>query len=196
MVIKIAINDEAKKERKKEYNRRYREENKEKIKELKKRYYEENSEKCKEYTKRYYEDHKEERKEYKKRYIQEHRSEINKRRRGETPPKVFNSLIKPIGSEKLNSRGEMLVKVNENNKWRLKHHLIYEDYYGEKVGRWDKVIFLDGNRQNFNPKNLVKLSTGEQVCLAKEKMLSDDVELNKAAINIAKLIVATTNRKN
>lgn len=195
-MIKIAINDEAKKERKKEYNRRYREENKEKIKELKKRYYEENSEKCKEYTKRYYEDHKEERKEYKKRYIQEHRSEINKRRRGETPPKVFNSLIKPIGSEKLNSRGEMLVKVNENNKWRLKHHLIYEDYYGEKVGRWDKVIFLDGNRQNFNPKNLVKLSTGEQVCLAKEKMLSDDVELNKAAINIAKLIVATTNRKN
>lgn len=195
-MIKIAINDEAKKERKKEYNRRYREENKEKIKELKKRYYEENSEKCKEYTKRYYKSHKEERKEYKRRYRQEHRDEINKRRRGEAPVKAVNSLIKPVGSERLNERGYTIVKVNENNKWRLKHHLIYEDYYGEKVGRWDKVIFLDGNRQNFNPKNLVKLSTGEQFCLAKEKMLSDDVELNKAAINIAKLIVATTNRKN
>jgi len=195
-VIKIAINDEAKKERKKEYNRRYREENKEKIKESKKRYYEKNSEKCKEYARCYYKSHKEERKEYKRRYRQEHRDEINKRRRGEAPVKAVNSLIKPVGSEKLNSRGEVLVKVNENNKWKLKHHIAYESYYGEKVGRWDKVIFLDGNRQNFNPKNLVKLSTGEQFCLAKEKMLSDDVELNKAAINIAKLIVATTNRKN
>ena len=195
-MIKIAINDEAKKERKKEYNRRYREENKEKIKESKKRYYEKNSEKCKEYARCYYKSHKEERKEYKRRYRQEHRDEINKRRRGEAPVKAVNSLIKPVGSEKLNSRGEVLVKVNENNKWKLKHHIAYESYYGEKVGRWDKVIFLDGNRQNFNPKNLVKLSTGEQFCLAKEKMLSDDVELNKAAINIAKLIVATTNRKN
>lgn len=195
-MIKIAINDEAKKERKKEYNRRYREENKEKIKESKKRYYEKNSEKCKEYARCYYKSHKEERKEYKRRYRQEHRDEINKRRRGEAPVKAVNSLIKPVGSERLNERGYTIVKVNENNKWKLKHHIAYESYYGEKVGRWDKVIFLDGNRQNFNPKNLVKLSTGEQFCLAKEKMLSDDVELNKAAINIAKLIVATTNRKN
>lgn len=216
-MIKIAVSDEEKNkkdrineyqrqyyqknkekinEKRKEYQRQYRKEHKEKFKEYKRQYYEKHGEKEREYAKRYYENHKEERKEYKKRYIQEHRSEINKRRRGETPPKVFNSLIKPIGSEKLNSRGEVLVKVNENNKWKLKHHIAYESYYGVKVGRWDKVIFLDGNRQNFNPKNLVKLSTGEQFCLAKEKMLSDDVELNKAAINIAKLIVATTNRKN
>lgn len=195
-MIKIAINDEAKKERKKEYNRRYREENKEKIKESRERYYEKNSEKCKEYARCYYKSHKEERKEYKRRYRQEHRDEINKRRRGEAPVKAVNSLIKPVGSERLNERGYTIVKVNENNKWRLKHHLIYEDYYGEKVGRWDKVIFLDGNRQNFNPKNLVKLSTGEQVCLASGKMLCDDAELNKLAINTARLIVATKNRKN
>ncbi len=103
---------------------------------------------------------------------------------------------RPEGSERINQYGYIEVKIDYRNKWRLKHHLVYEDYYGEKVGRWDKVIFLDGNRQNFNPKNLVKLSTSEQVCLAKEKMLSDDVELNKAAVSFAKLIVATTNRKN
>ena len=103
---------------------------------------------------------------------------------------------RPKGSERINKDGFTEIKIDYRNKWRLKHHLVYEDYYGKKVGRWDKVIFLDGNRQNFNPKNLVKLSTGEQVCLAKEKMLSDDVELNKAAVSFAKLIVATTNRKN
>ena len=191
MVIKIAVNDksEIKKERKKEYNRRYREENKEKIKELKKRYYEENSEKCKEYSRCYNKSHREERKEYNRRYIQEHRSEINKRRRGEAPVKAVNSLIKPVGSERLNERGYTIVKVNENNKWRLKHHLIYEDYYGEKVGRWDKIIFLDGDKQNLNPENLVKISAKEQMYLGETKMLCSDTELNRVSVTLAKLIV-------
>lgn len=102
---------------------------------------------------------------------------------------------RPEGSERINKDGFTEVKIDYRNKWRLKHHLVYEDYYGEKVGRWDKVIFLDGNRQNFNPKNLVKLSTGEQVCLAKGKMLSDDVELNKAAVNFARLVVSAASKK-
>lgn len=103
---------------------------------------------------------------------------------------------RPKGSERINENGFVEVKVDLRKKWRLKHHVVYEEYYGEKVVNGDKVLFLDGNRQNFNPKNLSKVSNSEQVCLARSKLLGDDVESNKAAINIAKLIVATTNRKN
>lgn len=103
---------------------------------------------------------------------------------------------RPKGSERINKDGFTEIKTEPVKKWRLKHHVVYEEYYGEKVVNGDKVLFLDGNRQNFNPKNLSKVSNSEQVCLARSKLLGDDVESNKAAINIAKLIVATTNRKN
>lgn len=103
---------------------------------------------------------------------------------------------RPKGSERINKDGFTEIKTEPVKKWRLKHHVVYEEYYGEKVVNGDKVLFLDGNRQNFNPKNLFKVSNSEQVCLARSKLLGDDVESNKAAINIAKLIVATTNRKN
>lgn len=102
---------------------------------------------------------------------------------------------RPEGSERINKDGFTEIKIDYRNKWRLKHHIVYENYYGEKVDRWDKVMFLDGNKQNLNPKNLVKLSTGEQVCLAKGKILSDDVELNKAAVNFAKLVVSVASKK-
>lgn len=103
---------------------------------------------------------------------------------------------RPEGNERLNKDGFTEVKIDYRNKWRLKHHLIYEDYYGEKLIKGDKVIFLDGNKQNFNPKNLARVSTSEQVCLARSKLLCDDMELNKAAINLAKLVVSTKKCKN
>lgn len=103
---------------------------------------------------------------------------------------------RPKGSERINKDGFTEIKIDYRNKWRLKHHLVYEDYYGEKLIKGDKVIFLDGNKQNFNPKNLAKVSNSEQVCLARSKLLCDDMELNKAAINLAKLVVSTKKYKN
>lgn len=103
---------------------------------------------------------------------------------------------RPKGSERINKDGFTEIKTEPVKKWRLKHHVVYEEYYGEKVVKGDKVLFLDGNRQNFNPKNLFKVSNDEQVCLARSKLLCDDMELNKAAINLAKLVVSTKKCKN
>lgn len=216
---------EIKKERKREIQRRYYERNKEKVKENQKRYYERNKEKVKEWHKqyrernkeklreqrkqymrehkdqqknishRYYVKHSEERKEYSKRYYDENRDEINRYRRGERPAKNPNSLRRPIGSEKVDKHGCIIVKIGEDNKWRLKHHLIYEDYYGEKVRELDKVVFLDGNKRNFNPENLVKVSPEEHMCLLGSKILCNDAKLNKVAINTAKLIMAVNKKR-
>lgn len=167
---------------------------KEKLKEYKRRYRQEHKEQFREYARRYYRKNEERLKEYTRRYKHEHRNEVNKRRNGEALPKSSSSLIKPIGSEKVNGHGYVIVKVNESNKWRLKHHLVYEKYYGEKLGERDKVIFLDGNKRNFSPKNLVKVSNSEQVCLKSNKLIGKNTELNRLAVTLAKLII-TVNEK-
>ena len=167
---------------------------KEKLKEYQRRYRQEHKEQFREYARRYYKKHAERLREYTRRYKHEHRREVNKRRNGEALPRNSSSLIKPIGSEKINCHGYVIVKVNESNKWRLKHHLVYEEYYGERLGECDKVMFLDGNKINFNPENLVKVSNSEQVCLESNKLIGGNTELNRSAVTLAKLIVAAKNK--
>jgi hypothetical protein len=60
---------------KKEYDKKYQEDNKEKIKEQRKKYRENNKDKIKEANKKYIETHKAEKKEYDKKYTQEHKEE-------------------------------------------------------------------------------------------------------------------------
>lgn len=219
--IAVNDESEIKKERKREIQRRYYERNKEKVKESQKRYYERNKEKMKEYHKqysernkekikerqrqymrehkaqqrdsnhRYYVKHSEERKEYTKKYYDENKADINRYRRGERPAKRPNSLRRPIGSERVDKHGCIIVKIGEDNKWRLKHHIVYEDYYGDKVEKLDRIIFLDGNKRNFDPKNLAKVSPEEQMFLMGSKMLCNDTEINKTSVNLSKLIFTT-----
>ena len=61
---------------------------------------------------------------------------------------------RPIGDERVIQNGFVEVKVGMPRVWKLKHHVIYEKYHNEKIGRWDKVIFLDGNKRNFDISNL------------------------------------------
>ena len=72
------------KERKKEYDKKYRQENKEEIKEHHKKYYQENKEEIKEYSKKYRQENKEKYQEYSKKYRQE-----NKERKKEYHKKYY-----------------------------------------------------------------------------------------------------------
>lgn len=98
---------------------------------------------------------------------------------------------KPIGSEKIDGYGFIKIKVDNLNSWRLKHHVIYEKYHNLKIGKRDKVIFLDGNKRNFDINNLEKISNSEQLYLSSAKLLGDNSELNKAAIVLSKLVNKT-----
>lgn len=97
---------------------------------------------------------------------------------------------KPLGSEKINRDGFLMVKVADPNCWRLKHHIIYEKHHGTKIKRGDKIIFLDGDKNNFNVDNLFLLSNSEQIVLAKRDMISDNVDIMKSYVLLAKISIA------
>lgn len=98
---------------------------------------------------------------------------------------------RPIGDERVTEAGFVEVKVDMPRVWKLKHHVIYEKYHNEKIGRWDKVIFLDGNKRNFDISNLKKISNSEQIFLVKTKLLGNNPENNKTALLLAKLAATT-----
>ena len=103
-------------------------------------------------------------------------------KKGNLPKKT-----RPIGDERVTKDGFVEVKIAQPKVWKLKHHIIYEKYHNEKIGRWDKVIFLDGNKRNFDISNLKKISNSEQTFLANNKLWGSNPETNKTVLLLAKL---------
>ena len=90
------------KEEKKEYNRKWYEENKEKISEQKRKYCEENKEKISEQKRKYYEENKEKIKEYNRKYCEE-----NKEKKSEQKRKYYEENKEKI----LKYRKELRLKI-------------------------------------------------------------------------------------
>lgn len=63
----------------------------------------------------------------------------------------------PIGSESEDKDGYLIVKIAEPSVWQYKHHIAY----GETVPNGHKVIFIDGNKRNFDKSNLQLVSNAE-----------------------------------
>ena len=108
-----------------------------------------------------------------------------------------------IGTEKIKySKGDDIgywnVKVCDgkgHRNWVPKHRLIYEKEYGPIPDGY-KVIFADGNRENFDIDNLVLVSSSEELILNRRKLLTDDKEITKTGVLIAKVIDKTYKLKN
>lgn len=62
-----------------------------------------------------------------------------------------------VGAETQDKDGYLMVKVAEPSVWQYKHHVAY----GEPVPTGHKVIFLDGNKYNFERGNLQLVSNAE-----------------------------------
>ena len=90
-----------------------------------------------------------------------------------------------VGSERVNVDGYVEVKVAEPNKWKLKQRLVYEEYYGVTLTSNDVIIFLDGNKQNLDIKNLYKMTRAALVRYNKDGLYSDNPEQSRAAANVA-----------
>ena len=98
---------------------------------------------------------------------------------------------KPIGSERIdNKEGYIKIKIGEPDKWELKHKFIYEKYYGE-VKEDEVIMFLDGNKTNFNIENLYKVSRHQLLLLNKNKLIYENAELTKLGIEVTSLIIRT-----
>lgn len=99
--------------------------------------------------------------------------------------KAMGSII-PIGTEYTKADGMVLVKVKPN-KWKYKQRYIYEQYYNVELPKDIMVIFLDGDRTNFDINNLMAVSTPEYNCIKNKDLLSNNSMVTKTAILGARL---------
>ena len=103
-------------------------------------------------------------------------------------------LNKPIGSEYTKPDGMVMIKVAPN-KWEYKQRYIYEQYYGIKVKDNEHIIFLDGNKNNFNIDNLEKTTNEECGYIGafktNNKLAVNDKEITKTLLLMAKMNIKT-----
>lgn len=107
-------------------------------------------------------------------------------------PTMFNighrpTNYRPLGSERINVDGYTEIKISDPNKWTLKQRKIWEDHYGEKLTRNEVIIFLDGNKQNFDIDNLCKLTRAELVRYNQDHLYTDNHDISLVAANIARI---------
>lgn len=111
---------------------------------------------------------------------------------------TYNKL--PIGSERLFKGEYIYVKVDDqintklNVNWKPKHHIVWEQHYG-KVPKGHVVIFLDRNKLNFDINNLMCVNKKELLEMSRKKLIFEDKDLTKVGYAIAKLNVATHEKK-
>ena len=87
---------------------------------------------------------------------------------------------KPVGSERVDKDGYLMVKVADGRReWKPKHHI------GLDVPKGHKVIFIDGNKRNFEPSNLRVVSNAEMMKM--NTMLRFPLELQNTLRAIKKL---------
>lgn len=100
---------------------------------------------------------------------------------------------RPVGSERILKDGYIEVKVAEPNKWKLKQRLVYENHKG-KIPKGSTIIFLDGNKLNFNIDNL-KCVTRSELLYLNRNGLNNLNEVTETGILMARLDSAKNKRK-
>ena len=94
----------------------------------------------------------------------------------------------PVGTEIADSTKEhyLKVKVAEPNVWRFKSHVVWEQFHGP-IPEGMLIVYLDGNNKNCDITNLALVSKAEHALLTTLNLRSENAELTKTGINIAKL---------
>lgn len=98
--------------------------------------------------------------------------------------KAYNK--KEIGEEYTRKDGLKWIKI-ENNKWQSKSRYMYEKYHNTKVPKDCKVVFLNGDRNDFSKENLFMANSKDTLLARNFKLYTKDRELTKTGILIAKL---------
>ena len=94
---------------------------------------------------------------------------------------------KPIGTISKWECGYTRIKTGDN-EWEFIQRYVWRKHHGE-IPPGHSVIFLDGNTDNYNIENLALVNRNELMKYNSMRLNSNDIELNKTAVNLAKLIV-------
>ncbi len=106
----------------------------------------------------------------------------------------------PIGTEKMLADGYIWVKINDvprakkSVNWRQKHKLVWEKQNGA-IPDGCIVTFLDGDRTNCNIENLAVITRNENARMNQNGLHTEDKELTRTGIAVAKLMCKRAKRK-
>ena len=93
---------------------------------------------------------------------------------------------KPIGTVSRWECGYTRIKTGDN-EWEFIQRYVWRKHHGE-IPPGHSVIFLDGNTDNYNIENLALVNRNELMKYNSMRLNSNDQELNKVAVNLAKLM--------
>ncbi len=102
----------------------------------------------------------------------------------------------PVGAEIFRAVGtarRWVIKIAEQNKWKLKSHFIWEKHYGP-VKKGCVIRQIDGNPHNFAIENLEMVSRRLHMNLNKIHYVSLPAELKPSVKLIAELEIAISDR--
>ena len=101
----------------------------------------------------------------------------------------------PVGTVVVHSDGYRFIKLAER-KWQLYQRYIWEKANHKQLKKNQVVLFLDGNRDNYAPDNLMAISRKELLIINHERLLTkDSSDLSKTGVLIAKLKVKINDKK-
>lgn len=93
---------------------------------------------------------------------------------------------KKVGSERINIYGYTEMKIDDPNKWILKHKFIWEKEHGE-IPEGYVVMFADRDRSNLSIENLILISKKQLLIMNKYNLIKNNIELTKIGINISNI---------
>jgi hypothetical protein len=96
---------------------------------------------------------------------------------------------KPVGSERVTKDGYVQVKIEDPNKWKLKHVQLWELKNG-KLPKGRALLFRDNDRLNYSPDNMILITRGELAMLNKSGLNVHSGDAKDTAILLAKIQLA------
>lgn len=116
---------------------------------------------------------------------QQERSRITCFKKGNIPANH-----REIGEERTTKDGYVEIKVKDgclNDNWELKHRYIYKKHFGN-IPEGYNIIFLDGDRKNFDINNLKAIKKSHDLIMNNNKLFTKDGDLTSTGTLIAEVI--------
>ncbi len=100
-----------------------------------------------------------------------------------------------IGDEVIRGDGFIQVKIASPNIWKLKHRIIYEEFYKIKLSKNEVLMFIDGDRSNCDIKNLQLMTKKEMLYFNKMGKYHIDKDATLSEMLISKIKIQTLDKK-
>ena len=104
-------------------------------------------------------------------------------KKGTIPPQY-----RPVGSERITKDGYIEIKVEDPNKWELKHRVIWKQHHGE-IPKGYAVIFADGDKSNLDIDNLLLVSRKQLLFMNRNNLITENKDFTKVGVNIANVMI-------